>query len=323
MKVGFAMDVLQEDATWAVLDQIVYMLWERRHAWDVRDSWEIEQSNWIQSDLKGRAGKRNLETLAKFVTQSAYPSSGRMHSLTIDVTLSPQEPNELTPGDAIRCLQAPAYVLVENSTSDGGFLRAMICALNRVELFEAQQAGWWCLEHMGGFGDVEKRVQELRSRQPGPARLFVLVDSDRKYPGHLTGTARKVEECSRATGVPYVILRKRNIENYLPAKILESVDKRASRAFAKLTQIQKDHYNVKKGFRGDRFGEEDGDPEQARLFHGVMRPVIERLLEGFGSDVSSRFEAEKDSISESDVREVCAGDPSEVDRMLDLIETLI
>ncbi len=66
MKVRFATDVLNEPNAWGSLDQIVYHFGTGRHFWDITDLAEIEKSNWIQENIQGRSGKRNLETLQKY-----------------------------------------------------------------------------------------------------------------------------------------------------------------------------------------------------------------------------------------------------------------
>lgn len=114
MKVRFSAEVLEDSNSWDSLDRIVHYFLDRRHLWDIIDSREIENSKWIQKDLGGRSGKRNLEAFQKCFTDAIYPRKSRMHTITLLITLQVKSECELPPDDAIRCLEAPAYVAVEN-----------------------------------------------------------------------------------------------------------------------------------------------------------------------------------------------------------------
>ncbi|MCP4107997.1 MAG: hypothetical protein GY749_21040 [Desulfobacteraceae bacterium] len=193
MKVRFEKSVMNDPTAWSVLDLIVQHFLDGRHAWDVDDLENIEQSQWIQTDIDGRAGKRNLEVLYKCYTDSVYPRHGsKMHSITITVTDHGKSDKELTPDDARSCLDMPAYIVVENSESDGAFIEAMIHALGRRELLDSHTEGWWDFEHLGGFGEIGKRIDQIIARTVGPLRIFVLADNDRLYPGQTTKTIQKI-----------------------------------------------------------------------------------------------------------------------------------
>lgn len=191
MKVRFAADVLNEPGAWAILDDIVHLFDKQRYWWD-NELEEIEESAWHQNDLDGRAGKRNINILKEHYTDTLYPR--RMHTKTLVVTLQGTSEYELPPDDARSCLGKPAYVAVENENSDGVFLKAMIHAFKRKELLDAQTEGWWEFWHLGGIGEVAKRIEHLRARTIGPLKVFVLSDSDRLYPGQEdTVTMQKVK----------------------------------------------------------------------------------------------------------------------------------
>jgi len=200
MKVRFAADVLNEPGAWDILDYIVHLFDRQQHWWD-NEPEEIEESEWHQNDLDGRAGRRNINILTKHYTDTLYPR--RMHAITLVVTLQGSSEYELSPDDARRCLEAPAYVAVENEESDGAFLETMMHAFKREELLEAHTEGWWEFWHLGGIGEIAKRVEHLRARTIGLLRVFVLSDSDRLHPGQDdTNTIKKVKGYCEEHNIP-------------------------------------------------------------------------------------------------------------------------
>ncbi|MEK8021459.1 MAG: hypothetical protein VSS75_031670, partial [Candidatus Parabeggiatoa sp.] len=329
-------DVLNEPNAWDSLDQIVYHFITGRHLWDITDLAEIEKSNWIQEDIQGRSGKRNLETLQKYYTDSIYPRESResnLHTITLIITqqVSGESNKTLTPDDAVYCLNKPAYVVVENQTSDGAFLDAMIHAFGRTELRDAQTEGWWEYLHLGGFGEIEKRVEDIRTHTlVGPLRVFVLTDSDRCYPGEVTKTIKKVTEyCDKVGDVPYAILQKRKIENYLPISALWSKAvpkkwKNIYQAFLSLIPEQQAHYEMKKGFKKENdHAIISGPDEHKKLFKHVPQHILDNLCGGFGDTAWAYFKSKRDMITEEAIRLTCTNDPNEIVRILDSIEGLL
>jgi hypothetical protein len=334
MKVRFATDVLNEPNAWNSLDQIVYHFITGRHLWDINDPEEIENSSWIQEDIQGRSGKQNLETLQKCYTNSIYPCESRefsLHTITLIITqqISGESNKTLRPDDAISYLNKPAYVAVENQSSDGAFLDAMIHAFGRSELRDAQTEGWWQYHQMGGFGEIEKQVESIRTQTlVSPLRVFVLVDSDRCYPNHVTDTIKKVKGyCDKVGDVPYAILQKRKIENYLPISALfrQHIPKKLKniyQAFLSLTPEQQAHYEMKKGFK--KVNNHAIIPDkQKELFEHVPQRILDNLCGGFGDNAWEYFKSKRDVITEDAIKLTCPNDPNEIVRILDSIERLL
>jgi len=333
MKVRFAADVLNEPGAWSVLDRIMDLFFEKRHLWDIDDADKIKNSQWIQSDPGGRTNRLNVEILETYDSKSFYhPNKSQMHTITLVVTLQGTSEYELPPDDARRCLEKPAYVAVENIGSDKAFFEAMIYVFDREELRGAHCKGWWRFENMGGFGGVERCVEYLRGQTTGPLRVFVLSDSDRLYPGQEdTNTIKKVKGYCEEHGIPYAILRKRESENYLPISAIQGGTrkfKKTRKAFLKLNQEQKDHYDMKSGFSRKK-KEEDRRrgaivPEkQKALYKHVPKPILNNLCGGFGREVWQYFESACSVITENAIRLICTVDSEEIPRILDQIEELL
>jgi hypothetical protein len=156
MRVTIHDSVLNDPASWSHLDEIIHYFNELRHAWQIDDYDEIEQSDWVQMDINGRAGKRILTTLRKCYTAAIYPSGSRCHSMSIEITLHAASATQMPPAEACRCLRPPSRVLVENVNSDGNFLHFLIAAFKRETLRDALTESWLVFEQMGGFGECEK-----------------------------------------------------------------------------------------------------------------------------------------------------------------------
>lgn len=325
MKVRFAEDVLNDKMSWDYLDWILFHFIDRRHFWDIENPTIIEQSPWIQQDLNGRSGRRVLEVLSKCYTDSAYPRGNHMHSISLVVTLQDKSDLELRPDKAKKCLDSPVFVFVENAESDGAFINAMVNAHNRIELLESKEKGWWRVEHLGGFGEVEKRVNQFRKGAVGFIRLFVIADSDRLYPGHVSGTIIKIEGFCKSKHVPYKILNKRKIENYLPISVLQKFAGLTMifRAFLHLNQTQRDYFDMKGGFKKESNNRAIIPIKQEQMFEFVPQYIKNRLCGGFGPELWKCFTKYQNDITEEEIRLICPDEANEINNFLDHIESLI
>ena len=327
MKVRFGQDVLNRADAWKHLDDIIHFFEERRHLWDIDDIDAVHNSPWIQSNPTGRAEKRNLETAEKCFTDSFYPRNSKLHTLCILVTMDGDSNLKLSPEQARRCLETPAAVLVENAASDGAFLIAMIEAFDRMDLFESLEAGWWHIEQLGGFGEVGKRIDQISNQTIGPLRVFVLADSDRLFPGQVTDTVRKVTKECEERGVAYLILHKRKIENYIPVEALETLkgEKYSGKilAYAALNAEQRSHYDLKKGFKKSGAMPVEIKTEQCDLYADCTEEQLEHLAGGFGDNVWTHFRDSLSEITAKAVTKICGGNASEIEILLDNIESII
>lgn len=156
MKVRIDPLLLEVPDAWNTLDIIMPFFQEERHLWTIDNAMDIKNSQWIQSDINGRAGKRNIETLEKCFTKSIYPSASKMHTVEVIISNNSGMKNQVCPANAVDYLSKPLYVCVENSTSDGDFLDTMIYVFKRTALMHAQTDGWWQFEHLGGYGASRK-----------------------------------------------------------------------------------------------------------------------------------------------------------------------
>ena len=322
MRVEIAQPVFQAPEFFDALDRILDHFLTGRHRWNIDDVDAIKASIWLS--VNDRVSRRNIEVLEKCFVAGAQAATNVMHSmqLTIDVTSNP--PSRLPPGAAIAYLSSPVVVVVENEESDGAFLNAIISAYGRSDIWFALENHWIELDHAGGYGEIEKRIERYNARNLGPSRLLVLADNDRLFPGHQSQTFTKIHEVCTRLGVPYVMLAKRTIENYLPIGALQRSSHRACyRAFLKLNATQRDHYNMKKGFARSNSGAPKIPVEQMSVFAHVPPKVLDDLCEGFGGEVWRLFQTASDVITADTMNLTCLSSPTELPDLFDRIEGLL
>ena len=322
MRVAVADSVFAAPGAFDALDRLLDHFLSERHRWQIVDVDTIKRSAWLAGD--DRVARRNTEILEKCFVASATAPSGNLHTQLLTVSLTAAPPQQLAPSDALSYLSSPAIVVVENEQSDGAFLDALVHALDRAELWQALQSRWVELDHAGGYGEIEKRLERYLSRTQGPPRALVLADSDRLFPSHQTATLTKIHEVCTRLGIPYVMLEKRAIENYIPVGALQRSSRRdCYQAFLKLDMLQRAHFGMKKGLGRDDADKAVVPDEQATLFQHVPARVLDDLCGGFGADVWELFANARDVITEHTLALTCTSNPGELPALLDRIEALI
>ena len=155
------------------------------------------------------------------------------------------------------------------------------------------------IDTAGGKGAIPQRIERATSdaaEENRACRLFVLCDSDTRWPGD-EASAREMAAvrgaCARH-GVPHHFLQKRCAENYIPDQVFETVrdDPRNSspmnrfNALLRRSRAQRDHFPVKDGLTaGERAqaleaglynASEEGDLNllEVRLFEKRPRPLL-------------------------------------------------
>ncbi|NMO15473.1 hypothetical protein HPC49_10840 [Pyxidicoccus fallax] len=329
MRVEIGLDVLRDKGAWHLLDRLVDCFLEERHAWHFEDEEVLLSSPWLTEEPESRTTHRNVEALQKYLTAiDREPPSHRRHRLFLVITRDPSVSGGIPPETARYVLEEKAYVIVENSGSDGAFLKAMMRAFGRDELAKALKRQWWEIDHAGGKGEIKRRLIELFQKGIPKDRILVFADSDRMFPGHRSETVELLEEISRDHQVGVIVLHKREIENYLPVSALQAArQKNTYRAFLALSVEQRDHYDMKSGFIRDKESERPIIPkEQEALFESLRkrgRHVIEALCGGFGEHAWRLFELKTHLPDENAMRLTCTTNPGEIEAILDRIEGLL
>lgn len=295
------------------LSSILNLVEQGWHLWEIHDEEGLLASDWLRDP--GSTGLHAGELFKKSVVRSAYPTS--LHRQLVRVTARPEERLEFKPGDAARFLGQPLEILLENRHSDGDFLDAAVETLGDEELQEH-----WRREpcpvrkdSLGGTDQMGSYVR-LQAQKNLPPRLLVLRDGGGDGPTLKAPEAISLEALCREAGVPCWILSKYEMENYLPESLLaESVGGSEQRlkllaAWKRLSDIQKDFYDVKDGLRG--FSTSSG-PRSA-LFQGLSTADAIDLATGFGNRIAGLWK--RRPIDSNDLRKRAG---SELDDLLELL----
>lgn len=331
MRVRFAGDVLANRAAWPMLDRIVDTLADpdapndERHLWDIDDLDALLASEWLQPPSHYRSSLTREIASHSYKALATVTSGRTMHAWTITVTLAPGTEGHrewcLPPTDALDVLRAPLLLVVENSDSDGAFLRTMARVFGRRDFELAVDRGWCELVHAGGGGEALKRVDERLRQGARSWRVCVLSDGDRLSPAVVMDhKARALSDACAVRRVLCLVLHKREIENYLPVPVLAlSHPAPLVSTFARLTQAQRDHFDMKEGFRN----RPADDAEYRGLFSGLPETRRERLADGFGKRVGELFGARRTDFRRDEVERMCTTCPDELPAMLNILESLL
>lgn len=193
--------------------------------------------------------------------------------------------------EAFHYLNSPLKIILENNRNDAHFLHAIFRCFRKdarkiVEHYENR----WIQLVMGGGSSIEQVIEAEKDSFGASGftkhnreylRFFVLLDSDKTYPTEplKEGTANLIEFLER-NNVAFHVLEKREMENYIPGVAFNGVTQNRSfiDAYLRLTEEQKDYFDLEKGFRNVRF--DDLPIEITNFFasvDAVDRDVFRRL----------------------------------------------
>jgi hypothetical protein len=331
MKVRISVELLADERNFEALDDIACCFQTGRHVWDISAAEidAIESSAWLTSEFESRAGRRNRAVFEKSVKHAVEQGTAQIDGGGEPPRRCQTRPVDITPdADLSACLhelQQPARVFLEDRGSDGRFIGCLVRAYERSSLQEALEASraWVVLEHCGGGSGIKARVEEVLERSSmmsvSRERMMAMLDSDRFHPDHETDsmkTAKKIENC----GIFVHVLRKRETENYLPVERLAELDSQyqaAQAAFARLTEQQRDYFDMKNGFKRSR-GKAHFRKNHPDLFASVTEQDKLALVGGFGPSCGRIFGSD---IGREELDEVCSSqdEPTAECEMLELV----
>jgi hypothetical protein len=293
----------------------------------------IEQ--WL-SQLPTRTAAQFRQVLSQGPDAAARMPAGAVGITVASLPSSDWSAGQLCLPDALRLLQTPLGVMVENRRADWRFLLALAPLAQRDHLRRALDRGWLEILHAGGLGEMKAWLKDLVEQPFASAsnaarllRLWVMFDrdadpADRSQPSRASLAMKDL--CQSAPERPWPLghhqLDRRTIENYLPETALRRWQsdksgaegtKRRKMADA-LCKLRRDkpqaarQYNMKSGLLADlspavrKEVEEKArriqDADLDPLFHGLSDTDRGALKNGFGKNIAAYLE----HASEADFR---------------------
>lgn len=279
---------------------------EDRHRVDV-DTRDHAVAAWLTMQPNGVREELELALEVSAQAEALEPS----HTAVQIVRAGPSDflttPLRVCLDDARRFLDSPFEILLEDARSDRAFLERMLTIEERRFLAARIRAGFVRVAHGGGIPSITRRLTEEAAVPENRHKLWALFDSDAMMPGVPSNASEALRAACR--NLPHHQLRRRYIESYLTHQALHGWaaapprrgvrDERLVRfrAFIAMTDDQRHHYNMKRGFDGDR-GRTDASAGD--LYADVSLEVSRALASGFGEDIGDLFAGE--SVTEADLR---------------------
>lgn len=130
-------------------------------------------------------------------------------------------PHNLTPFTALRLLQLPLLVVLEDAVNDAHFVRAVTRTEFVAALTDAERMHWLEFSHGGGIGTAPRLVESWKSDPMCVCRRYVVFDSDARDRGHPSVESEKLRNGCAGAQIPHHQLERRSIENYIPIQALE------------------------------------------------------------------------------------------------------
>lgn len=120
-------------------------------------------------------------------------------------------------------LNRPLRLKIEDERSDWHFLRRVVPATWRKTWNRAVKRLWIEPEHGGGQGSMHKVIEDELPNDPvRRLRTWAMFDSDATAAGQPASSAQHTCEVCERVGVPYHMLERREIENYIPERAMRA-----------------------------------------------------------------------------------------------------
>lgn len=318
MKVRIAPDACAEQTDWRFLDNIINKVADGWHIWQIEDPEAIEKTGWID----GRVWLKEL--FQKAALASAYSSDSNFPKREILVS-NQAISGALPPRQAAEYATTPLTILMENRFTDGIFINIVLDVLAPNEINEQRRNAPNSIyyDSPGGIGELPKLVEDYVDRAKNsqiPVRFIVFTDSDGTIPSEIQDNAKRVRQLCEQENVPYWILNKRTIENYIPDEVLEAwipsnpdyEKRRLVDSVKRLNSAQRDHYPMKKGLKLSQTS-----PAVQAFYHGISDADITELSKGFGKDVIEKLGEFRDVLTPEALRQ--RDGQNELDHLVELI----
>lgn len=210
--------------------------------------------------------------------------------------------------EAVRYIQEPLWVLLENDLYDGHFIKCLIRNFGTQRAKAALAKNQIRMGHSGGCGNTKNTLEEKIKGFDGKSkflRIYIVWDGDQRYPKENVTKYDTDKGNLDSMNIGYHILHKREMENYMPKEAIQEIAVPKFRAwfdaYCSLTDIQKDYYDIDHGFLYEKVTYSSANRDQLPssikiLFESVSNANFDILKEGlkignFKRSFSERFES--------------------------------
>lgn len=215
-----------------------------------------------------------------FHFNKAVTQGKKAHSF---VSLKDVDDNIFKLNEAIRYLNQPIRIILENNLNDSFFIKAIIKHFDLDgNVKKHLEQDWLQFDNAGGCTNVENVIKSrinafdsLSKEAHKYLRCLVILDSDKEYPSApVKDSYIKLILFLELKNVPYVVLEKRCMENYMPDEVYDQIQQSNHQAwinvYKHLSEEQKDYLNINKGFTNkEKPTRSDLDTEVLNLYSNV------------------------------------------------------
>ena len=242
--------------------------------------------------------------------------------------------------EAKRYFVQPFIIILENGLNDSYFLNALITNFKKRSKIIKRHLdnGWLDYGNGGGFDNITNEInammkpfENLPKENHKYLRCFVLVDSDKRFPNDSTKQNREnLFQFLNNVGVPYHELEKREMENYLPNEVIETIESNDDfiQAYLRLNDLLKDYFDLEKGFTENLNSSSEGVQtlyaDVSVEDYKVLRNNKIQLPPSFKSEFPKLFSHQK--VTQETLKNRVSHqtkDPNELETILDKISKLL
>lgn len=278
-----------------------------------------------------------IPDLQKLIEENYNKIVGESIGINYSIGLSESE-DVLNVNEAKRFFAQPFLLILENNLYDGYFVDALLENFKKKSkvIKRHKENNWFVYHNAGGVDNIPNIIQRLKKSFDGLPkdsrcylRCFVLIDSDKEFNTNQSKSNRKsIFEFLNRNGISYHELEKREIENYLPDEVIESLPEidEYLQTYIQLSPVQKDYFDLEKGF--DKQPLSSFPVEVRNLYDDIDGKKEVILRKGMTIDRFKKFKSEfpklfahekvtQETLKARTVHQV--NDPNELQTVLDKI----
>jgi hypothetical protein len=234
--------------------------------------------------------KEGIRKSSKEYIDSCFRASINIKRRNVNIIVSNEE-ECYTLVEADEILNKTFHLILENIEYDKYFFQAIVnCFINESKKVKLHLEKGWLIVVNGGGNNISNVLNEKKVRYNKPEfpkhasiylRSFVIIDSDKKYPSENEVSNEKqnlLNNIKEVLVTSYHVLKKREIENYLPDETFKSIRHNDDfvNAYLSLNDLQKDYLDVENGLPDKNIDQLTPD-ELKDLYSDLVNPHLNTL----------------------------------------------